>query len=268
MADNLRIFGTTYTGVTGIKVKNTDGHRLVYTKYEGMDELYITAGLLAYWDGINNTGNGHNSSATTWADLVGGYDLTKVGSGTSWNSDSIQFTGTNGSGYSRSDYWEYPQYSTIEVVLKPESTSTMCVTGIEKSTNTVDGYADTYDTRRFALFSDNTVGFHGRSGKSYTNPVSGGITGIRKLVATYDGFNIVKAFANNTQLSIGTKTHSFTWIEDRAIYIGDQSMTTSGSRHYPYNGKLYAIRVYNRILTDAEITKNFNYDNERFSLGL
>ena len=268
MADNLRIFGNTYTGVTGIKIKGTNGHTLVFTKYEDLDEDYVTGGLLAYWDGINNTGSGHDSSVTTWADLIGGYDLTKIGSGTSWNNDSLQFSGTNGSGYSRSTYWTYPQYATIELVLKPEASSTMCVTGIEKSANTVDGFADTYDTRRVALFSDNSIGFYGRSGKSYTNPVTGGITGIRKLVAVYNEFNVVKAFANNIQLSVGNNTHSFTYIENGEILIGDQSLITTGSRHYPYNGKIYAIRVYNRMLTDAEITKNFNYDNERFSLGL
>lgn len=228
----------------------------------------VTEGLIAYWDGINNTGSGHDSSVTTWADIIGGYDLTKTGSGTSWNNDSLQFSGTNGSGYYRSTYWEYPQYATIEIVLEPASASTMCITAIEKSTNTVDGYPDTYDTRRFALFSDNTIGFYGRRGNSYTNPIAGGITGIRKLVAVYNGFDVVKAFANNVQLSVGSNSHSFTYINDKQLMVGDQSLSASDNRHYPYSGKIYALRVYNRILTDAEITTNFNYDNARFSLGV
>ena len=266
-ASNYSLSGTLTAG-TSLGTVSYGGETTTFNVYVTEADAYVTDGLIAYWDGINNTGNGHDSNATTWVDLIGGYDLTKIGNGTSWNADSAQFSGTNGSGYYRDYYWEYPQQATIEIVLEPESTSTMCITAIEKSANTVDGYSDTYDTRRFALFSDNTIGFCGRRANSYTNPVTGGLTGIRKLVVTYNDFYVAKAFANNIQLSVGSNSHSLTYINNKRLMVGDQSLSASDNRHYPYEGKIYALRVYNRILTDAEITKNFNYDNARFSLGV
>ena len=51
---------------------------------------YIQDGLVAMWDGIENAGWGtHNSSATTWKDLLGGQELEF--SGTTVNADSVGF---------------------------------------------------------------------------------------------------------------------------------------------------------------------------------
>lgn len=36
---------------------------------------YVTEGLVAWYDGAQNTQNGHDEEATVWADLVGGHDL-------------------------------------------------------------------------------------------------------------------------------------------------------------------------------------------------
>lgn len=227
---------------------------------------YVTAGLIAYWDGIDNTGNGHDSSATTWKDLVGNYDLTKQGaSGTSsWDDDALVLTGNSVQGYSGSSIWTRPTNATIEIVLKPTASITQMVGTFDRSDNKITGISY-YDARRFALYSDNSVGFVGKSGKTYTNPESS-ITGIRKMAATYSDFTVQKAFVNNTAVSLGNTTHSFTFNGDPQIRIGVESFT--GSSSYPFTGKIYAIRVYNRVLTDAEITQNFNYDNTRFSLGL
>ena len=266
-ASNYSLSGTLTAGTSLVTV-SYGGQTTTFNVTVTEAEAFVTSGLVAYWDGINNTGSGHDSTATTWVDIVGGYDLEKTGSGTSWNADSVQFAGTNMSGYYRSSYWNYLENSTIEIVLAPDSSSTMCITAIERSDYNVDGYADTYDSRRFSLFSDNSIGFFARRGNSYTNPVTGGITGIRKLVAVYNGFDVVKAFANNTQLSVGSNSHSFTFTGNRQLRVGDQSIIPSDIRYYPFSGKIYAIRVYNRALTDAEITKNFNYDNARFSLGV
>ena len=49
--------------------------------------------------------------------------------------------------------------------------------------------------------------------------------------------------------------------------IGVQNHGSNGKQNY-FNGKIYAIRVYNRILTPAEMLHNQHVDNERFGLGL
>ena len=49
--------------------------------------------------------------------------------------------------------------------------------------------------------------------------------------------------------------------------IGVQNHGSNGKQNY-FNGKIYAIRVYNRILTPDEMLHNQHVDNVRFGLGL
>jgi len=223
---------------------------------------YVTDGLVAYWDGIDNTGNGHDGTATTWADLIGSYDLTQGTVGGTWDTNALVFNRTNNNCYYRNSLWTYSENCTIEVVLAPNNNYTMGVATFERDDTSVS--SGMYDARRFIIYSDDTIGFVGKSGFTYTDP-TGGITSIRKLVAVYSGFTVSKAFANNTQLSLSNKTHSYRWSGDQQMVIGD---LTPSSATAAYTGKIYAIRVYNRQLTDAEITQNFEYDNTRFSLGV
>ncbi len=56
---------------------------------------YIKNGLMVAYDGINNTGNGHNDTATVWKDLSGnGNDGTLKGEPT-WQNDCLKFNGTD-----------------------------------------------------------------------------------------------------------------------------------------------------------------------------
>ena len=54
---------------------------------------YITDGLTAFYDAINNTGSGHSSNAKVWKDLSGnGNDLTHQGSEElTWNEKAYDF---------------------------------------------------------------------------------------------------------------------------------------------------------------------------------
>lgn len=263
-AADYTLSGTLTEGASTITVSYS-GKTTTFTVTVTAAPSYVTEGLIAYWDGIDNTGNGHDSSATTWKDLVGNYDLTKQGaSGTSsWDDDALVLTGNSVQGYSGSSIWTRPTNATIEIVLKPTASTTQVVGTFDRSDNTISG--SNYDARRFEIYTDNSVGFVGKSGTTYTNPESS-ITGIRKMAATYSDFTVQKAFVNNTAVSLGNTMHSFTFTGDPQIRIGIENFTGSGP--YPFTGKIYAIRVYNRVLTDAEITQNFNYDNTRFSLGL
>ena len=227
---------------------------------------YVTDGLIAYWDGIDNTGSGHDSSASAWTDLVNGYALTRRETTyTTWGDDCAIFAGDTAQGmYTDSELWTLSNNATIEVVLKPSATGTQMATTFDISSSALDSHPH-YDARRFSLFSDNTIGFIGNNVKSYTNPLAS-VTDIRKLSATYTGFTVNNAYANNTALSLSNNTHSFKFTGTKQYRIGVETMI--GTTNYPFNGKIYAIRVYNRILTTEELTQNMNYDNARFNLGL
>ena len=224
---------------------------------------YVTDGLVAYWDGIDNTRSGHSSSTTTWEDLVGNYDLTQAEVGGTWEPNAILFNKTNFNGLYGDTLWTYSENATIEIVLAPNiANSTMTGAVFDRSDTTMS--ASQYDSRRVMVYSDNTIGFFGHSAYTYDN-AAGTITDIRKLVATYSGFNVVKAFANNIQLSLSNKTHNFGFSGNPQIRVGSQNFSVNS---YPFSGRIYAMRVYNRQLTDAEISQNFAYDNARFNLGV
>ena len=154
--------------------------------------------------------------------------------------------------------------ATIEVVLIPSATGTQMIATFDRDTTAISG-GSTYDARRFSVFSDGTVGFVGKSGKTYSNSETS-LTDIRKMVAKYTGFTVDSAFVNGTQLSLSSNTHSFAFTGDPQIRIGVENLLTTGK--YPFAGKICAIRVYNKKLSSEELAKNLTYDNERFSLGL
>jgi hypothetical protein len=64
---------------------------------ESTAKLYIQDGLVAMWDGIENTGWGtHDANATVWKDLVGTRDVPMTN--VSWGNDECIFDGVNSYG--------------------------------------------------------------------------------------------------------------------------------------------------------------------------
>lgn len=70
-------------------------------------------------------------------------------------------------------------------------------------------------------------------------------------------FNGVK----HTAKSADTTTGNYS----QRINIGGR---TSGSKSYNMAGNIHAVRIYNRLLTEDEMLRNQQIDNERFNLGL
>ena len=50
--------------------------------------------MVAY-DGINNTGNGHDDKATVWKDLSGNGNDGTLNGGATWEEDHLKFDGTD-----------------------------------------------------------------------------------------------------------------------------------------------------------------------------
>ena len=72
-------------------------------------------------DGIKNTRNGHDASATVWHDLSGNnYDTIKVGSASNpiWQSDHAVFDATNRGQYILHDFFGGRTKATVELVIQ------------------------------------------------------------------------------------------------------------------------------------------------------
>ena len=98
--------------------KMTVDNEPLYVGAREAETDYNKNGLVLWYDGIDNTGNGHSDRVKEWKNLVGS-DLNGVlKGGTSWEEDSLNFNGTNG--------WvsigEYnPENITIEAVVLNKS---------------------------------------------------------------------------------------------------------------------------------------------------
>lgn len=221
---------------------------------------YVTDGLIAYWDGIDNTGGqGHDPDLRSWVDLVNGYTF-PFGSGTpAFGADGITFTGTNSQVLEHTKLWDRPQYATIETVCTPSANGSYQVAIFDTSDSTTDG--NYFSSRGAFVFSDNTVNFKGDTSKIYATGLSS-ILGIKKMTATYNEFVITGAYVNGSAVTVGNNSHSFRSI-NRYMFIG-----AGNAGGYPFKGTIHAIRVYNRELTAAERAQNDAYDNIRFNLNM
>lgn len=223
---------------------------------------YVTSGLIHQWDGINNTSNGHDSSATSWEDLIGSQDLEIVNSSsTTWNVDSISFNGgSNGYLRSATGNAESAANKTVEIVFKETGTDAQTV---------VQPFYDSSQAAKavgkITIFMDNTVSAKGESGNTYNTGLNA-ISDVRSIVGTFTSTPAVnKVYVNGVEASVSSKTHSMQGSYNRMI-VG-ASKSGDSNTGYLFKGKIYAIRVYNRNLTAAEIEQNYAVDVARFGLG-
>ena len=83
-----------------------------------------------------------------------------------------------------------------------------------------------------------------------------------QVVITYDGTTNHAVFINGVQVGISSGATSRTLnTSNTPIYIGTSSLNWGA-----FNGKIAAIRVYNRALSLSDVTFNFNAIKSRFGL--
>lgn len=223
---------------------------------------YVQDGLVGMWDAIDNAGYGiHNNNASSWIDLSGnGRNLT-INEGTSWDEKSF-ITNTDFSiAATCSDMVPILSNITQELVFKPidYNSSSGRITFFKTGPTVLNGDYQmmmrglAYNRNRSiygwmpkanSVYTDNAqyptknkdyavVTCYRASNSLTDNPTKFIVNGVTKSSITADGW----ASANNF------------------MFIGG------------FYGKVYAIRIYNRVLTDDEIAKNHNLDVMRFSLN-
>ena len=205
---------------------------------------YVQDGLIAQWDGIDNAGTGvHDPESTVWKDLKGSLDMTLTANG-SWGSGAyLNVNGCSAKGTSATT-----SYATIEIYYRSENSAgrLMFVSGLQN---------------RIAAFptTGTYVQFDGKaSGGIVSNiPVDGAD---RSVAATYAGNVASVVYCNGVNVSGTTKKETWS-VGEGVVMVGARKSTEST---YNWYGRIYAIRLYNRALTEAEIAANHAIDVERF----
>jgi hypothetical protein len=216
----------------------------------GWKNPYVTDGLVAMWDGIENAGWGvHDDAATVWKDLsLNGRDATLSGT-YSWGEKFWHVESVSGQGLATWPAQNLGSNQTIEFVISPIA-------------------ASPYGR----IISD---------GQSVASPIA------RRDVATslyMYGYGIDRAvgtIGNVFTLHSHCITHPsggpLTWyVDGNAIASSTTSSDSVGTTHGRFanvslltkgiDADYYCIRFYNRVLISEEIAANYAVDAKRFDL--
>ena len=215
---------------------------------------YVQNGLIAHWDGIENVGRGQHSDATAvWTDLVGGRSFELFSA--TVRDDSIVFSGASSS-YGTLDadgtaatFNIVGQKGMIEMVFK--YVSGMVFLQSPASSGVAMGFLSSTSILPFSGTGSSAAGISFPSSlRGLTNTVSVGYTSTKPVTTTY--------YLNGAPAS--TASGSYWGSPGSVTYIGRRASGAASSV------ALYAIRLYNRHLTAAEIAANRHVDETRFIL--
>ena len=214
-------------------------------------EGYLQDGLIAQWDGINNTGLGyHVPDAAVWKDIAGTYDLTLLPR-KGWVSGRPALNVENGTAQGTS---AAPAYRTIEIFYKmtvKEGRILFC-SGRNK---------------QFVLFASNGTKGYFSANKTASKCATWtfNATALRSMAATYDASSVVDAvYRDGVAVNDGVFTDEY-GVGDGKIMIGDR--VKAGSVYW-WKGEVYAIRLYSTELTAEQIAANHAVDVARFSSAI
>ena len=221
------------------------------------DPTYVQDGLILYYDAINNTGNGHSSSTTTWKDLSGhGNDLTLYNFGNTstsgWSDNALNFDGVN----------DYGNVTTLENYMKGDFTISLRF--YTEQYNNYRGLFGNHmgggDTQEgiVAQFDNSIlyVGHHGKSvGLDHELVTNKEIT-LTILMSTSIG---IKAYINGNfvqQVPISTQAT----LRDANFWVGK---SLDRAERY-FIGRMNNFMIYDRLLSDSEIEQNYKTDLMRY----
>ena len=214
-------------------------------------DMIVKDGLIRYYNASNNLEYSHSSNTTTWKDLSGNYDG-EVNNLT-WNTNSTVFNGT--SSHVRIGQINNLTAITVETFLKANSYSTADANQIISN----------YNSNGLVLQLNKGVpGFSIGSGKTIASDETIDLGVNHTITGTYDG-STVKLYVDGVLKKTLSSTAGISNPTDTTpMVIGCNPNTTGCDTHYT-DADIYAVRIYNRALTETEIKQNMNAD--RISAG-
>lgn len=228
---------------------------------------YVQDGLYYHLDGIENAGRGvHSATATTWTDLTGnGRNATflNVASGLVWQYDAAYLYGMSHDGIAKIYGLPNATAFTFEVVSRMDSS--------ENYARLFESEAYGVAGKRFAglfgtsMYPDNMSFVYGDDADlNYTAVPKSTAKQTISLTPSRNSSNIVglAAYVNGVYKQIlYPPTYN---AQSTTNYIDVANRSNSPNRGF--DGAVYAIRVYSRVLSDTEIANNSAVDKARFGL--
>ena len=200
---------------------------------------YVQDGLVLLLDGIENTRGGHSASTNVWEDLSGNnYDVTMEN--IQINNNNMYFSGDTSIMYSLNNI----NAVSVEMVLELEETEQIAqYIAYFGSTDKILAWSPT----------KNAISL-GHNKKRYS------IDELYKLSSISVQYNPDAMYLNSKKLELNVGSESWMYSSQYPFMICGYS---GGWR---MKGKIYSIRVYNRVLTQEEINYNYQIDKKRFGI--
>lgn len=233
-------------------------------------DLPVKHDLQIWYDGYNNTGDGHSATATQWYDLSGNgnhgtFPHTTIGNGFVWKEDAIELI-SNTSLMHTATLYRLPVGSwTMQMVLKrteltnASTTNTTLYTQVASDPSVTGMLVTSIRDKNKTLRSQIGIG-------STSLVLDGNITfevgDTIALTIKYVSSNKLQMLFNNVY--IGTNTSWRSTAQNYPLVLGGSSnVTTSGAA---YKGEIKSIRIYKVELTGTELAELHAYDKERFGV--
>lgn len=208
----------------------------------GFVNPYVTNGLIAMWDGIENAGWGvHDQSATTWIDLSGnGNDIDVDLTQSSWEDGFLNVTGTT---CTRDE--EITNIATLEVLFRDSRTSSY-------PNNNGPFFVLGEMKGPCCLWYGHIAG----GAKSTLTAISSNLAKNKNILASRSyTYNPASYYVNGEPMGL---YYPPTTLADA---VGCKAMAVGGS-----SIEIYHVRAYSRALTAEQIAANYAIDKERFGL--
>ena len=247
---------------------------------------YVTDGLILQYDAINNTGNGHSNTTTTWKDLSGnGNDGSLLNfnynTASGWNGSYLACDGVDDiiETIKELDY-QNQKSVTVEFVVTNLNSKENTKMLIESSENSNDNYGSFYiDSQEYGI-QDVTMAmkFNSSSGRLVNHKMMNNVLNFGETANYGITFDATKPYDTFTKMykNGGANTLNTTSIA-KSDHAGDVSNLTLQNYKLYLCGRggtltshskvnLYAVRVYNRALSPEEIQVNYQADKVKYGI--
>ena len=206
------------------------------------------------YDGVNNTGNGHNSSSTTWKNIKDNTNATLHNN--TWGNDYLSFNGSSSYVSSSSSY--YSNTITYEV--------TFSLNSLNGRQDLIGNSSDDYGGLLVFIAPNSGVSnicmaaYADSNWHPYCTNVPITANTIYHVTVTYDE-EYIRIYINDEFIDD-------LWINETIEEPYSQAWMNLGCyimngvcSNYNLDGKIYSARVYNRALSESDIHHNYLVDS-------
>ncbi|MBO6031853.1 MAG: hypothetical protein J6Q22_10470 [Prevotella sp.] len=218
----------------------------------GEDVFYVTNGLIAMWDGEWNAGLGlHDSNAIVWIDLTGnGNNLSEINGTITWGNNFL--LSNHGCIYATDVGFavnDGKSDRTIEIV------SYGARNGAQRVHLTIyNGDSGTWGLGHY-MWTD----IQPKAGYSFSssNLAIAGFPKVKDLCLS----KCIRLLGNVCNMTINADTYAESTrmnYTSRRLFVGNAPNST-----FDDEVRVYCVRIYDRVLTDEEVSWNFSIDKKR-----